>query len=215
MIHIRELSICAVAGCTLALHAGMANAADDLEDYESDRTAAVAEKPEPQQDAIFYRYCEGTILRVIAEDAPGTYALALLRQGEWKPYGRALHDPDGRMLQQEVEGRGAVIFTPHNCEKVPGICRYTETGLDGMAQKKLRINGLADAEWNYSLLDLNNTDPDRQTLTRVGTVRYGQDGLADEETWSSITGTEDGCLVRISAEDLPASVLSDAPNLAQ
>lgn len=155
------------------------------------------------RETIYYRYCAGVILRAVPESTPGAYALALLRGEGWKDYGRAVYDAEGRMLRQEVTGRGTVSFKPHNCEKVAGICRYTETGLDGKSTKKLRINGLTGEEWNYSLVDAGEGGPETQTLTRVGTVSYAEDGLATEETWSSVTGTEDGCLSRIPATELP------------
>lgn len=162
---------------------------------------------EPLRETIYYRYCAGVILRAVPDPEPGAYALALLQGETWQDYGRALYDGDGRMLRQEVTGRGAVTFDPHNCEKMPGICTYTETGLDGTAQKKLRINGLEGEEWNYSLIDAGEGAGEggieTQVLTRVGTVTYAPDGLAARETWSSVTGTEDGCLTRIPATDLP------------
>lgn len=166
----------------------------------------------PSQDTIYFRYCAGAILRAHPEAEPGTFALALLRGEAWKDYGRAIYDAEGRMLRQEVTGRGTVTYQPHNCEKVAGICTYTETGLDGEIVSKLRINGLTGAEWNYSLIDVDNgtntgIEPGNgglsQTLTKVGTVTYAPDGLAIRETWSSVTGTEDGCLERIDAADLP------------
>ena len=160
--------------------------------------------PDIARDTIYYRYCAGVILRAVPEAAPGSYALALLRGDAWKEYGRAVYDAEGRMLRQEVAGRGTVSFDPHNCEKVAGICRYTETGLDGKVTSKLRINGLAGEEWNYSLVDAGEGGPETQTLTRVGTVTYAADGLAAEETWTSVTGTEDGCLKRLPPDKIPA-----------
>ena len=85
-----------------------------------------------------------------------------------------------------------------------GICRYTEIGLDGTAKRKMRTTGQTDGAWNYSLLDLVKIDGvEEQNLNQVGTVHYGDDGLAIEETWSSVTGTEDGCLMRIPVAELP------------
>ena len=162
-----------------------------------------AAAPEVAREIIYYRYCAGVILRAVPEATSGSYALSLLRGEAWRDYGRAVYDADGRMLRQEVAGRGTVHFEPHNCEKVAGICRYTETDLDGTETKKLRINGLAGEEWNYSLVDAGEGGPETQTLTRVGTVTYAPDGLADKETWSSVTGTEDGCLERVPADEIP------------
>ena len=175
-------------------------------------TCATASASEEPGSPIYFQYCGGAILRALPEPEPGSFALALLRGGQWATYGRAIYDADGQMLRQEVEGRGSVVFEPHNCEKSVGICAYTETAFDAPPQSKLRITGHegADADWNYSLIDVvKENGAENQVLTRVGTVAYADDGLATRETWSSITGTEDGCLERIDAAQLPPGTPQD------
>lgn len=170
--------------------------------------SVAAEDPGPP---IYFQYCSGAILRAAPEAEPGVFALALLRGEAWATYGRAIYDAEGQMLRQEVKGRGTVRFDPHNCEKSVGICEYSETAFDGPPQRKLRITGHegADAAWTYSLVDIvKEGGADTQVLTRVGTVNYADDGLAIRETWSSITGTEDGCLERIDASALPAPLVT-------
>lgn len=167
---------------------------------------------EEQTSPIYFQYCSGAILRAAPEADPGVFALALLRGKAWASYGRAIYDSEGQMLRQEVVGRGIVRFDPHNCEKSVGICEYTEIAFDGPPQRKLRITGHEgiDAAWTYSLVDIvKEGGADKQVLSRVGTVNYAEDGLAIRETWSSITGTEDGCLERIDAAQLPAGAQSE------
>ena len=131
----------------------------------------------------------------------GAYALAIKRGKEWGSYGTAFFDEQRRLVSQEVPGRGAMRFEPHNCEKVPGICRYTEIGFDGTSQEKLRINGKTGEEWNYSLFEIADG---AQTLTRVGTVTYGADGLADKEEWTSLVNTDSQCWERLPPEEAAA-----------
>ena len=151
-------------------------------------------------EEILFRFCSGSILRMQAvESEVNTFTLALRRDADWQEYGRAIFDENRRLVRQEVPGRGALQFEPHNCEKMPGICRYTEIGLDGTRQDKMRINGREGDEWNYSLMDLADG---RQELTRVGTVTYGDDGFAVKEQWTSLTNTDSQCWERLAPEEL-------------
>lgn len=149
---------------------------------------------------ILFRFCSGAILRMQEiEGTANTFTLALKRDVDWQEYGRAIFDENRRLVRQEVPGRGALQFEPHNCEKMPGICRYTEIGLDGTRQDKMRINGREGEEWNYSLMDLSDG---KQELTRVGTVTYGDDGFAVKEQWTSLTNTDSQCWERLTPEEL-------------
>ena len=147
--------------------------------------------------AVHYKYCVGVILKLEPEaDDPNRFAITRQKGGDWLAYGTATFDDQRRLIRQEVKGHGTLSFDPHNCEKTPGLCTYTETGFDGESVEKLRINGREGEEWNYSIMKAETQD-----LVTIGTVTYGADGLADREQWTEIDSTRSGCFERVPAPE--------------
>lgn len=145
-------------------------------------------------DPIDFRYCSGAELRMQMLEGETRIFRLLLRQGvEWVPYGRITLDGEGRSLSNRIDGEGATIFEPHNCEKIPGICQYTETSPDGTAVGKTRINGREGDVWSYSILETLDETFDVKV---VGTVRYAEDGLVAEENWTETETYVKGCAIR-------------------
>ena len=147
--------------------------------------------------AVHYKYCVGVVLKLEPEAAaPNRYVITRRKGVDWVPYGKATFDEKRRLVSQEVTGHGTLSFAPHNCEKMAGICTYTETGFDGESVEKLRINGREGDEWNYSIMKAET-----QELVTIGTVTYGADGLADREQWTEIDSTRSGCFERVPAPE--------------
>ena len=121
-----------------------------------------------------------------------------VRQGvDWTFYGWLTLDAKGRFLSREIEGAGVTRYTPHNCEKVAGICEYTETAPDGSVQAKARINGREGERWSYTIFD----DTGEAAEVRVvGTVRYGPDGFATIEEWTETSGYQRDCARRVGGD---------------
>lgn len=161
-------------GCTVVLFAGAAQA----------------------QAPAVYEFCGGAIVRMTPIDEPKR-VLRLDVEGNdgWIKYGQITLDAEGRRRSLEIDGRGATVFEPHNCEKTVGICQYVETDPKGTSIKKSRINGREGDQWDYSILENRGNGFE---LAVIGKVTYADDGLAQEEFWTSVTSyTKDGCAKRI------------------
>ncbi|MEM1382485.1 MAG: hypothetical protein AAGG06_02460 [Pseudomonadota bacterium] len=157
---------------------------------------SAAPSPAAPADSFYYEFCSGAVLRMTpTEDRDRSYRLDLRNGTGWTRYGKVVLDNDGRFLARQVDGRGSTQYTPHNCEKVPGICEYTERLPDGRTLNKARINGREGETWTHSIFE---TRDGKRELLVIGTVRYHEDGLAAEETWIN-TGSAslaEGCAKR-------------------
>lgn len=148
------------------------------------------------QVPAIYEFCGGAIVRMTPVDGPERI-LRLDVEGSdgWVKYGQIILDTEGRRKSLELDGRGATVFEPHNCEKTVGICQYIETDPQGTSVKKSRINGRTGDQWDYSILEDRGNGFE---LAVIGKVTYADDGLAQDESWTSVTSyTKDGCAKRI------------------
>ncbi|MEM7668357.1 MAG: hypothetical protein AAF317_04295 [Pseudomonadota bacterium] len=152
-------------------------------------------------EPVFFRYCSGAVLRMTPGTEAGHYDLSVASGPDWSAIGHVRLDPEGRFLGRQIGAGGETRFAPHNCEKVPGLCEYTETAPDGTETQKIRINGREpDGSWSYSILEDTTGEMD---LAVVGTVFYGLDGLAETDTWTTVDGYEKSCAERIDPPDQP------------
>lgn len=159
---------------------------------------AVAEEP---SGAVYFQYCSGAVLRMDPAGAERHYDLSVQQGDGWNPIGHVQLDAEGRFLTRQIGDGGETTFTPHNCEKVPGICAYTETGPDGTVATKNRINGREpDGAWSYSILE---DQAGEMVLSVVGKVRYAPDGLAAEDNWTATDGYKKSCALRIEPPAQP------------
>ncbi len=153
---------------------------------------ALAEDP---PGTVLYKYCIGAVVKLTpVEGEDGHYRIDLQAGDGWALYGKGIFDEKRRLTAQEVEGQGTVRFDPHNCEKMPGFCKYTETGLDGETVAKIRLNGRRGEQWDYTIFD---DFGDRKDVVRVGKVTYADDGLAARDEWVDVNSTGEGCFERI------------------
>lgn len=161
-------------GVTMALVAGVANA----------------------QAPVTYEFCGGAIVQMTPVNGPErVLQLDVESDDGWIRYGQITLDAEGRRKSLDIDGRGATVFDPHNCEKTIGICQYVETDPQGQSVTKSRINGRTGDKWDYSILEDRGNGFE---LAVIGTVTYAEDGLAQDETWTSVTSyTKDGCAKRI------------------
>ncbi|MEM7059668.1 MAG: hypothetical protein AAF557_18950 [Pseudomonadota bacterium] len=148
------------------------------------------------QTPAIYEFCGGAIVRMTPVDGPERILRLDVESGEdWVKYGQIVLDTEGRRKSLEIDGRGETIFEPHNCEKTVGICQYVETDPQGISIKKARINGRDGEEWSYSIMEDHGKGFE---LSVVGKVTYADDGLAQDESWTSVSSyTQDGCAKRI------------------
>lgn len=149
------------------------------------------------QAPAVYEFCGGAVVRMTPVEGAGqTLVLDVESDDAWVKYGRIVLDAEGRRKSLEIDGRGATVFDPHNCEKTVGICQYVETDPEGTSVKKSRINGREGDEWSYSIMEDHGSGFE---LAVIGKVTYADDGLAQTESWTSVSSyTQDGCAKRIA-----------------
>ncbi|MEL6476338.1 MAG: hypothetical protein AAFR17_03350 [Pseudomonadota bacterium] len=151
-------------------------------------------------EEIYFRFCSDAVLRLSPQPgADRLYRLDVQDGAAWSQFGEMRLDPEGRIVSRRIDGQGETVFTPHNCEKVPGICQYAEQAPDGTTQNMVRINGQEAGDdsgtWSYTIM---TDDGVTSEVTVVGTVRYAADGLAAEERWTETKGFATGCATRLS-----------------
>lgn len=148
-------------------------------------------------DPLYFRYCNGVVLRMAPAADENGYDLAVEQAGAWSGIGHIRFDPEGRTVTRRIGEGNETRFAPHNCEKVAGICEYTETAPDGTETRKLRINGREpDGSWSYSILE---DKAGEMELAVVGTVSYADDGLTQEDNRTAVEGYKKSCAIRIEA----------------
>lgn len=125
----------------------------------------------------------GSTWGVIPGDGPG---------GE--PVARMTQDEMGRMTAY-LSAEGAVLekYEPHNCERVELLCRYTVTD-DAGRHEEQRFSQKEGESWTYSIL---RREGESFVGKRLGTVRYGADGLLDESEWADLETAEEVTVRRV------------------
>ncbi|MEM0922768.1 MAG: hypothetical protein AAGI13_06955 [Pseudomonadota bacterium] len=153
----------------------------------------------PRSAPIYLKFCSNAVMRLTPlAGAARIYKLDLRSGDTWTLFGEMRLDAEGRSTARRIDGHGLTRYAPHNCEKVPGICRYTEYRPDGTEAQMLRINGQdpgeTDSLWSYTILQDADGQPEIQA---IGTVRYAADGLPERESWTETETYTKGCAERL------------------
>lgn len=136
-------------------------------------------------DTLDYRTSHGRTLRMTLVGTSGDRFLWKLSDitGAPRLVARMTQDAEFRVLVHQDAGGGVTRFEPHNCEKVVGICSYKVHNPDGSAADEMRVNGITQGVWNYSLW--RGTGDDKRPVG-IGEICYDAAGLSLRESWTDL-----------------------------
>jgi hypothetical protein len=181
--------------------------------------SAVAQAPDPSMAqttaavsvgaTVDYRTSHGRTLRMTLVEAAGDRFLWELHDVTGTPElaARITQDAEFRVLVHEDAAGGVTRYEPHSCEKVVGICSYTVSHPDGSAAEEMRVNGITEAVWNYSLW---REDGGEKRPVGIGEICYDAAGLSLRESWTDLESAAGYSLERI----MPDGSLADCSTAA-
>ena len=155
-------------------------------------------------DAFDYRTSHGRTLKLTLVEADDGRFLWELHDVTRVPRlaARITQDAEFRVLVHEDAAGGVTRYEPHNCEKVVGICTYAVSYPDGSAADEMRVNGIAEGVWNYSLW---RDQAGEKRPVGIGEICYDAAGLSLHESWTDLESAGGYSVERI----LPDGSLAD------
>ncbi|PTX56488.1 YD repeat-containing protein [Litoreibacter ponti] len=95
-------------------------------------------------------------------------------------YGTARYDSDGRMLSLTRPGGKVTTYTPHNCFRVVGECRYTAKNEKGRVWQYGRR--ITETETGFTFENFRLTATGQEAFVTKGAVTLDEMGMMDELT---------------------------------